>query len=164
MKTFLTTIAAGLILATANTTAMAGTIAALYSTENQVVDKANAQITLKLTGDANSAFKLDGSKVVMQRGGFYTVNAVAQAGGTGTGEVYLWLRVNGKDVAHSNAMLTIATPKFSGTLLTLAGMELKKNDSLEVLVSATAPGLGVISVKPPSMPEIPSITLGLLEF
>ena len=145
-------------------TAMAGSMAAITSMETQLVSTANSQFAIKMTGQSSGAFKIDGTKLTILRDGFYVVNSAAQVSGTGTGDVYMWLRINGKDVPESNAIQTIPLPKFTAVLVTQTGMDMKKNDILEIVIGATAPGLGIVASKPANIPEVPSIILSVLEF
>jgi len=156
-------IAAASLITLSSTVATAASLAALTSMETQVTKQANEAFAIKMTGEATGAFKIEGSKLTIQRDGFFNISAAAQVGGTGTGDVYMWMRVNGKDVPDSNSQQTIPVAKFTAVLVAQTGMELKKNDVVEFVISATAPGLGIIASKPANMPGVPSIIFSIFE-
>lgn len=164
MRKFAAILTAGLIALSA-TTAMAASMAALTSMETQVTTQANGQFAIKMQGEGNGAFKMEGSKLTVLRDGFYNMSAAAQVGGNGTatGDVYMWMRVNGKDVDDSNAVQTVPSGKFTAVLVTQTGMDLKKNDVVEFVIGTTAPGLGIIASRPANMPGVPSIIFSIFE-
>ena len=161
MRTLATLLTVGLIALSAN--AMASTLSALTSMDTQVAAAPNVPVAIKMTGDSNSSFKIDGSKVTVQHEGNYYLSAAAQVGGPKTGEIYLWMRVNGKDVPDSNSIQTIPTAGFTAVLVSQSGMSFKKGDVIEFVFAATAPGLGLIASKPEKMPGVPSIIFSIFE-
>lgn len=162
MRKLMAIVTAGMI-ALAGSTAMAASMAALTSMETQVTKQANEAFPIKMTGEATGSFKIEGSKLTILRDGFFNISAAAQVGGNATGEIYMWMRVNGKDVPDSNSQQTIPVAKFTAVLVAQTGMELKKNDVVEFVISATAPGLGIVAYKPANMPAVPSIIFSIFE-
>lgn len=164
MHTLKAILTAGLI-ALSCSTAMAASMAALTSMETQITKEANGQFAIKMQGEGGGAFKMEGSKLTILRDGFFNISAAAQVGGNGTatGDVYMWMRVNGKDVADSNSQQTIPSGKFTAVLVAQTGMDLKKNDVVEFVIGATAPGLGIVAFKPANMPAVPSIIFSIFE-
>jgi hypothetical protein len=162
MRKLMAIATAGMI-ALSGSNAIAASMTALTSMETQVTKQANESFPIKMTGEATGAFKIEGSKLTILRDGFFNISAAAQVGGSGTGDVYMWMRVNGKDVPDSNSQQTIPTPKFTAVLVAQTGMELKKNDVVEFVISATAPGLGIVAFKPANMPAVPSIIFSIFE-
>ena len=158
-----TTILASGLIALACSTAMAATMSALTSMDNQVAKAANTPAPIVLTGDSSTAFKVEGSKVTVLRAGDFYLSAAAQVGGSTVGDVYLWMRVNGADVPDSNSIQTIPSPKFTAVLVSQTGMALKKGDVVEFVYAATAPGLGLVASKPAGMPGVPSIIFSIFE-
>lgn len=164
MRKTLSILAAGLIALSASV-AMAATYSSLTSMDTQVVKAVGTGVPVVMTGDSSKAFKIDGAKLTTLRDGDYYFNAAAQVGGAAAevGDVYLWLRLNGKDVPDSNSVQTIPSPKFTAVLVSQGGMTLKKGDILEFVIGATAPGLGIIATKPAGMPAVPSIIFSIFE-
>ncbi len=140
-----------------STASMAATYSALISSENQVAKAANTPYVVTMTGDATPGFKVDGSKVTVLKGGDYFVCGAAQVGGSTAGNIYLWVRVNGKDVPDSNSIQNIPSKDFTTVLVSQGEMTFKAGDVFEFVYSATAPGLGLIASKPANMPAVPSI-------
>jgi hypothetical protein len=143
--------------------AYAANMSALTSSESQLATAANTGYPIKLTGDPSEAYKIDGSKVIILRAGNYYLNAAAQIGGTTTGDVYLWMRLNGKDVADSNSIQTVPVKGFTAVLVAQTGIGLKKGDVVEFVYAASEPGLGLIAPTPKGMPAVPSIIFPILE-
>ena len=162
MRKLIAIATAGMI-ALSGASAIAASMAALTSMETQVTKQANESFAIKMTGEATGAFKIEGSKLTILRDGFFNISAAAQVGGSSTGDIYMWMRVNGKDVPDSNSQQTIPTPKFTAVLVAQTGMELKKNDVVEFIIAATAPGLGIVASKPANMPGVPSIIFSIFE-
>ena len=146
-----------------SSSAMATTMSALTSMDTQVAKAANTPYAITLTGDSSTAFKVEGSKITIQREGDYYMSAAAQVGGSANGNIYLWLRVNGKDVPDSNSVQNIPSPTFTTVLVSQTGMAFKKGDVLEFVFAATAPGLGMVATKPAGMPGVPSIIFSIFE-
>jgi hypothetical protein len=155
MRKFTAMLAAGLITAICST-AMAATFSALISSESQVAAAANTPYAIKMAGDATPGYKVEGSKVTILKPGDYFVVAAAQVGGSVPGNIWLWVRQNGKDVADSNSIQNIPAPTFTTVLVSQGEMTFKANDVIEFMYAASAPGLGVIATKPTGMPAVPS--------
>jgi hypothetical protein len=81
----------------------------------------------------------------------------APAGGQVSGSVRLWIRVNGKDVANSNTEQMIPDASFTAVLVSQGVLMLKNGDTIEVVYSGSAPGLGLIVEKPEGEPMVPAI-------
>ena len=97
MRNLIAGFAAGLITLWWST-AMAATFTNLSSDDQQVAAAANTAYAITMSGDATPGFTVSGSKVTIKAAGDYFVIAAAQVGGSATGNVYLWTRLNGKDV------------------------------------------------------------------
>lgn len=156
MRKLTAIVAAGLI-ALCSAGAMAASYSGLISSDNQVAGAANTPYAIKMTGDATPGFKVDGSKVTIQKPGDYFVIAAAQVGGSVPGNIWLWVRVNGKDVPDSNSIQNIPSKDFTTVLVSQGEMTFKPNDVLEIMYAASAPGLGLIATKPAGMPAVPSM-------
>ena len=81
----------------------------------------------------------------------------APVGGEVAGSVRLWIRVNGKDVVNSNTEQVIPDASFTAVLVSQGVLMLKNGDTIEVVYSGSAPGLGLIVKKPAGEPVVPSI-------
>ena len=149
-------IAAGLI-GLYSSGAMAASYIGPISSDNQVAEAANTAYAIKMKSDAAAGFKLEGSKLTMLKGGDYLVIAAAQVGGSGPGNIFLWVRLNGKDVPDSNSIQYIPSKEFTTVLVSQGEMTFKAGDVLEIMYAASAPGLGLIATKPANMPAVPSM-------
>lgn len=89
--------------------------------------------------------------------GVYFLMAAAQVGGKAAGSVRLWIKVNGKDVVNSNTEQVIPDASFTAVLVSQGVLMLKDGDTVEVVYSGSAPGLGLIVKKPEGEPVVPSI-------
>ena len=98
----------------------------------------------------------DGVMTVAEDGAYFVV-AAGQVGGNAKGSVRIWMRINGKEIDNSNTEQAILDPAFTTVLVCQGVVELKKGDKLEVMYSASAPGLGLIVKKPPGEPVVASI-------
>ena len=156
MRKLTAIIAAGLIgLYSAG--AMAATFIGPISSDNQVAAKENTPYPITMKSDPAAGFKLDGSKLTILKAGDYLVVAAAQVGGSGPGNIFLWVRVNGKDVPDSNSIQHIPSKEFTTVLVSQGEMTFKAGDVLEIMYAATVPGLGLIATKPAGMPAVPSM-------
>ena len=154
--------AAGLV-ALSCTAAMANGLSALSSMETQVAAAANTPYPIQMTGEASSSVKVEGSKIIAVRAGDFYFNAAIQVGGTGTGEVYVWMRLNGKDMDDSNSIQSIPLKGFTAVLVVQTGLSLKKGDVVELFYAATAPGLGAVATKPKNMPGVPALIVSIFD-
>jgi len=158
MHKIIATLAAGLITL-AGSTAMAATFINLSSDDSQVAKAAGQPVAVTMGGMAAPGFTISGSKLTFTAAGDYFVYAAAQIGGSAPGAVYLWPRVNGKDVDDSNSIQYVTSPQFTAVLVSAGEMSFKAGDVLEFMYAASAPGLGLVASKPPGMPTVPSILL-----
>ena len=151
------------LMATFCSTAMATTYSALTSMETQVAKTSNTPAAITLAGTSTAAFKVEGSKITIKRAGDYYLSAAAQVGGAAAGNIYLWLRVNGKDLADSNSVQNIPSKDFTAVLVSQGGMTFKAGDVFELVYAASAPGLGLVASTPAGMPAVPSIIFAIFE-
>ncbi len=112
-------------------------------------------ITMKT--DAGGGLTNKNGVVSVRADGAYFLMAAAQVGGKVEGSVRLWIRVNGKDVANSNTEQVIPDASFTAVLVSQGVTLLKNGDTIEVVYSGSAPGLGLIVKKPEGEPVVPSI-------
>jgi hypothetical protein len=155
----LATLAVGLVTVLSSATIAAPTFINLSSDDQLVAKAANQPIAVTLSGMATPGFRVAGSKLTFTAAGDYFVYAAAQIGGSTAGAVYLWPRVNGKDVDDSNSIQYVTSPQFTAVLVSAGEMSFKAGDVLEFMYAASAPGLGLVASKPPGMPTVPSILL-----
>ncbi len=137
--------------------AMAATFIAPISSDTQVSAAANTPYAVTMKSDPAAGFKLEGSKLTILKGGDYFVVAAAQLGGTAAGNIWLWVRVNGKDVPDSNSVQNIPSAAFTTVLVSQGEMTFKAGDVLEIMYQSSAPGLGLVATKPANIPAVPSI-------
>jgi hypothetical protein len=131
----------------------------LYSDDNQVSAAANTPVALKMSGDATAGFKVAGSKITIGAAGDYFVEIAAQVGGSAPGNVYLWPRLNGKDIDDSNSIQYISSKDFTSVLVSQGEMSFKAGDVLEFMIAGSVPGVGAIASKPTASPTVPSLLL-----
>ena len=162
MRKMMMTLAAVLV-ALSCSRAMAAAYSALVSDDTQVAKAANTPYAIAMTGDNSASFKIEGSKLTILRDGDYFVTMAAQVGGSTSGDIYLWIRVNGKDVPDSNSIQTIPSPSFTTVLVSQGGMTFKAGDVVEFIYAATKPGLGVIATRPKNMPVVPAVIFTVFE-
>src|ERR1700730_4235772 len=113
----------------------------------------------------------DGSKGLTMKDGVVTVPEdgvyfVVAAGQIGTksgvkGTVRLWLRQNGKDVDNSNCEQSVLDPAFTTVLVSQGIGEFKKGDTVQAVISGSAPGLGIVVKKPAGEAVVPSIIFSI---
>jgi hypothetical protein len=151
--------AAGLITISASVAMAATPYVNLSSGDNQVAMAPMQPVPVTLSGGPAAGFTVSGSKLTFTEAGDYFVYAAAQIGGSMAGSVYLWPRVNGKDVDDSNSVQNIPSPQFTAVLVSAGEMSFKAGDVLEFMYAASAPGLGLIATKPSGMPAVPAILL-----
>ena len=156
MRRFSAGLAAGFITLCCSSV-MAASFTNLSSDDEQLAKAANTPYAVTMGGDPTPGFSVSGSKVTIKEDGDYFVIAAAQVGGSTTGNVYLWTRVNGKDVADSNSIQYISSKTFTAVLVSQGEMTFKAGDVLEIMYGASAPGLGLIVAKPTNMPTVPSM-------
>ena len=127
------------------------------STEPQMAADTKPKVVSMNSTDASKGMANVNGVVTATEDGAYFVVAAAQVGGTTKGSVKLWMRINGKDIDNSNTEQVIGDPSFTAVLVCQGVVELKKGEKLEVMYSATAPGLGLVVHKPAGEPVVTSI-------
>ena len=157
MRKAIAVAAASLILFGGSAALAATPFLNLSSDANQVATAANTGLALQMTGDATPGFKVAGSKITITAAGDYYVEVAAQVGGSVAGDVYLWPRLNGKDIDDSNSIQYISSPQFTAVLVSQGEMSFKAGDVLEIMTAASAPGIGVIASKPTGSPTVPAV-------
>jgi hypothetical protein len=124
------------------------------------MDKNDAMKGIKHRVDKNNG------DIVIQTPGVYFIVAAAQVGresGKSDDYVDLWLRVNGKDLAHSNTRQSVDNPKFTAVLVSQTVLVLKANDVIHVMISVSTAGsgLGIIATAPAGEAVIPSVIFSI---
>ena len=153
-------LAAACLITCGGSMAMAATpFINLFSDDSQVAAMPNVPLALKLSGDPTAGFKVAGSKVTIGAAGDYFVEIAAQVGGSGAGNVYLWPRLNGKDIDDSNSVQYISSKDFTAVLVSQGEMTFKAGDVLEFMIAGSMPGLGAIASKPTGSPTVPALLL-----
>ena len=136
------------------------TYAQLLSVKPQPAAEAGKGVGLEVT-DAVSNMENNNGMVTVKESGTYFLMAAGQLAGSGKGTVKVWLRKNGKDIDNSNNAQTVEPDSFS-LLINQAVLELKAGDKLELVQSASKPGVGLVAVRPKGEPACPSMILSLL--
>ena len=111
--------------------------------------------------DGSNHIKNKNDIIEFKESGVYFLLAAAQVGslkGKGIGDVHLWMRLNGQDVANSN---TIQTIKYNDTsvLVSQGVAAIQAGDKLQVIFSTdvTKGTLGLVATQPLGEPLVPSI-------
>jgi hypothetical protein len=154
---FLASIVLSVVLAGSTENAFAAAFLQASSTDPQLATDTKPKVVVMNSTDAASGMTNKDGVVTASEDGAYFVVAAGQVGGSTKGSVRIWMRVNGTDVDNSNTEQFIAEPAFTAVLVCQGVMELKKGDKVEVMYSATAPGLGLIVKKPAGEPVVTSI-------
>lgn len=126
------------------------------STEEQLAKDTNPKVVTMKT-DAGGVLTNKNGVVTIRADGAYFLMGAAQVGGKVAGSVRLWLRVKGKDVVNSNTEQVIPDASFTAVLVSQGVQLLREGDTVEVVYSGSAPGLGLIVKKPEGEPVVPSI-------
>lgn len=137
--------------------AAAGTFLQASSTEEQIATDTSPKVITMNSTDAASGITNDKGVVTITEDGTYFVLAAAQVGGKIKGYVRMWERVNGKDVDNSNTEQLISEAGFTTVLVCQGVSEFKKGDKVEMVYSASAPGLGLVTHKPNGEPLVTSM-------
>ncbi|CAF0723008.1 unnamed protein product [Adineta steineri] len=88
---------------------------------------------------------------------------VGSAEGThASGEVHLWMRLNGKDMPNSNSVQTIRNGS-AAIVISQVVIKLKANDKVQLMLSTTNKELGVIVSKPKSEPGVVGMALSTFQ-
>ena len=135
----------------------------LTSSKTQLGHSTAQAITLNyVTGNNaidNTTLAIDGAIRYMESGLYFAI-ACAQVGSAidtrATGEVHLWLRLNGKDLPNSNTIQTISNGS-TAVLISQTIFRPKVNDKLTLMFSTTNRRLGLIASTPQNEPAAPSM-------
>ncbi|CAF4398178.1 unnamed protein product, partial [Adineta steineri] len=116
--------------------------------------------------DGSHRIKNNDGIIEFEESGTYFMMAAGQTGsydGKGTGDVHLWLRLNGKDVADSNTIQTVEGDTI--VLVCQAVIKIEAGDKLELMFSAdVAKGkLGFVTSQPESKEKVPSMVFSALK-
>ena len=164
MKIALTSIfASAMLLASASSSfALLASFLQASSAEEQLAkDTIPKVVTMK--SDAGGGLTNKNGVVTIRTDGAYFLMAAAQVGGKVAGSVRLWFRVNGKDVVNSNTEQVIPDASFTAVLVSQGVQMLRESDTVEVVYSGSAPGLGLIVKKPEGEPVVPSIIFSVFK-
>ncbi|CAF4143993.1 unnamed protein product, partial [Adineta steineri] len=112
------------------------------------------------SNDGSHRIKNNDGTIEIEESGTYYVMGSGQVGssdGKGNGDVHLWIRLNGKDVADSNTVQTVDCD--TTVLVCQAAIKLEAGDKLELIFSAdVAKGkLGFVTSQPESKEKVPSM-------
>ncbi|CAF1249375.1 unnamed protein product, partial [Didymodactylos carnosus] len=118
----------------------------LHSSKTQLaLHKIN---TITLDGSSTTPHEISVSKdltsVIYREPGLHFVQASAHVGGNETGDVHLWLRLNGKDAENSNCIQTL----FDGTSSVVSSqgvMLIDAGDKMELVFSLKNKNLGIVA-------------------
>jgi hypothetical protein len=129
------------------------------SEEDQMAKDANKPqlVTMKSTDAAKGIKNNNGVVILDQTGTYFTIVGVQWGSRGGTGLVRLWFQTNGKDVDNSNIEQTIPTPDFTVVGVSQGVGEFKKGDKVNMMMSGSAPGIGLVYKKPAGEPAVPSV-------
>lgn len=154
--------AATLLASASSSFAVMASFLQASSTEEQLAkDTTPKVVTMK--SDAGGGLTNKNGVVSIRTDGAYFFMAAAQVGGKVAGSVRLWPRVNGKDVVNSNTEQAIPDASFTAVLVSQGVQMFKEGDTVEVVYSGSAPGLGLIVKKPEGEPVVPSIILSVFK-
>ncbi|CAF1069956.1 unnamed protein product [Adineta steineri] len=123
--------------------------------------------TVKLdNNDGSHNIKNNNGVMEFEEPGTYFVMAAAQCGSDendGIGDVRVWMRLNGKDMADSNTIQTV--DKDTAVLVCQTAVEIKKGDKLEmVFVTDVTDGtLGLVASKPRAESAVPSMIISVFK-
>ncbi|CAF1435874.1 unnamed protein product [Adineta steineri] len=123
--------------------------------------------TVKLdNNDGSNHIKNNNGVMEFEESGTYFVMAAAQVGSdddNGVGDVHMWFRLNGEDMADSNTIQTVE--KDTAVLVCQTAVELKKGDKLEVVLATdvTEGTLGLVATKPHKESAVPSIIVSVFQ-
>ena len=105
--------------------------------------------------------------VIINEKGTYLIVAAGQVGKTSGNvlcNVDLWLSQNGEFVANSNTRASVHTVNDTIVLVSQAIMPLNQNDTINTIMSVSAPGqgCGLINTSSPTEPNIPAIIFSIV--
>ncbi|CAF1114187.1 unnamed protein product [Adineta steineri] len=116
--------------------------------------------------DGSDHIKNNNGVMEFEEPGTYFVLAAAQCGSDnndGIGEVRVWMRLNGEDMADSNTIQSI--DKDTAVLVCQTAVEIKRGDKLEIMYSAdvTEGTLGLVASKPHKESAVPSMIVSVFQ-
>lgn len=139
-----------------------------YDTTTQTNPVANAVNLMKVnsTYDAGAgtayAIQKDTTRIYITQTGVYNIQFSAQLDNVGGGNtsVYIWLRVNGINVAHSASKVAIAGPNDEKVAAWNFVITLKANDYFELAwASPSTDAVLLYAAASGNIPEIPSVII-----
>ncbi|CAF4264073.1 unnamed protein product, partial [Adineta steineri] len=137
--------------------------AQLFSSKTQLGNSDPEVIILDSVSAANRidiATTEDHGTIKYSEAGVYFLIANTQIGsaeGThASGEVHLWMRLNGKDMPNSNTIKTIRNGS-AAILICQTVVKLEAKDKVQLMFSTTNKELGVIVSRPKSEPRVPGM-------
>jgi hypothetical protein len=156
MKIALTSIFAAAMLLASASGSFAASFMQASSNEEQLAKDTKPNV-VRMMLDTGAGITNRSGVATIHIEGVYFLMAAAQVGGKAAGSVRLWFKVNGKDVVNSNTEQVIPDASFTAVLVSQGVLMLKDGDTVEVVYSGSAPGLGLIVKKPEGEPVVPSI-------
>ncbi|CAF3817222.1 unnamed protein product [Adineta steineri] len=123
--------------------------------------------TVKLdNNDGLQCIKNNNGIIEFEESGTYFVMAAAQCGSDendGIGDVHLWMKLNGKDIANSNTIQTVN--KDTAVLVCQTAMVIQAGDKLEMIFSTdvTSGTLGLVASKPHKESAVPSMIVSVFK-
>ena len=126
------------------------------SSEEQFAPDTKPKVVTMNSTDASKNIKQEKGVIRVNENGAFFVMAAAQVGGKGKGLVRMWMRQNGKDIDNSNTEQLISDG-FTTVLVCQGVAEMKRGDRIEVVFSASDPGVGLVVKKPAGEPVVPSV-------
>ncbi|CAF1202200.1 unnamed protein product [Adineta steineri] len=123
--------------------------------------------TVKLdNNDGSHHIKNNNGIMEFEEPGTYFVMASAQVGSDnedGIGDVHLWMKLNGKDMANSNTIQTVN--KDTSVLICQTAIVIKAGDKLQMVFSADVSEgtLGLVASKPRKESAVPSMILSVFK-
>ncbi|CAF0856985.1 unnamed protein product [Adineta steineri] len=123
--------------------------------------------TVKLdNNDGSERIKNHNGILEFEESGIYFVMAAAQCGSDkedGIGDVHLWMKLNGKDIANSNTIQTVN--KDTSVLVSQTAIEIKAGDKIEMAFSTdiTEGTAGLVASKPHRESAVPSIIVSVFK-
>ena len=121
-----------------------------------------------INGGITHSSTRNSADVVVNQDGSYLIVAAGQVGktsGTTTCNVDLWLSQNGEFVGNSNTRASINVKNDTIVLVSQAIMPLNQNDTINTIMSVSAPvqGCGLINTAPAAEPNIPAIIFSIVK-
>ncbi|CAF4160905.1 unnamed protein product [Adineta steineri] len=123
--------------------------------------------TVKLdNNDGSHHINNNNGLIAFEESGTYFMMAAAQVGSEdddGVGDVRMWFRLNGEDMADSNTIQTVE--KDTAVLVCQTAIEIKTGDKLEIVIATdvTQGTLGLVAAKPHKEAAVPSIIVSVFK-